>query len=264
LKQIVARTAEAGFKGSNQIAWSWAPGRLDWSVSYYHTENQNDIYSVPSPVDPTLGYYTNAGDTLRQGVDIGATYTTARWDAWASYSWIQASFLTPIALSSPNNPTADDNGNIQVSPGDDIPGIPHHKFKVGADYEVLPGWKIGGDVVYRSSQYYFGAENNSLGGQYNPLISGFATIDLRTSYQVTHDLQIYGLINNVANYRGATYGTLYETDSTTNQVTGASIPALYSSNDPRAVTVAPPFEAFVGLKYSMSVPPPAPPLVAKY
>ncbi len=46
LKQIVARTVEAGFKGSNAIAWSWAPGRLDWSIAGYRTENQNDIYSV--------------------------------------------------------------------------------------------------------------------------------------------------------------------------------------------------------------------------
>ncbi len=72
----------------------------------------------------------------------------------------------------------------------------------------------------------------------------------------TRDLQIYGLINNVANYRGATYGTLYETDSTTNQVTGASVPNLFSSDDPRAITVAPPFEAFVGLKYTLNDAPP--------
>ena len=263
LKQIVARTVEAGFKGSNQINWAWAPGRLDWSIAGYHTENQNDIYSVPSLVTG-FGFFTNAGDTLREGVDLAATYTTDRWDVYASYSYIKATFLTPILLSSPNNPTADDDGNIQVEPGDNIPGIPNHKIKFGLDYTVLPGWKVGGDVVYRSSQYYFGAENNTLGGL-NPLVSGFATINLRTSYQVTRDLQVYGLINNVANYRGATYGTLYETDSTTNQITGASIPGLFSSNDPRAITVAPPFEAFVGLKYSLSVPPPAPALVtAKY
>ncbi len=71
LKQIVARTVEAGFKGSNAINWSWAPGRLDWSISGYRTENQNDIYSVPSPLVPQLGYFTNAGDTLREGIDIG-------------------------------------------------------------------------------------------------------------------------------------------------------------------------------------------------
>ena len=58
-----------------QITWAGAPGRLDWSITGYHTENQNDIYSVPSMVTG-FGYYTNAGNTLREGVDIGATYTT--------------------------------------------------------------------------------------------------------------------------------------------------------------------------------------------
>jgi iron complex outermembrane recepter protein len=250
LQQIVARTVEAGFKGSNAINWSWAPGRLDWSISGYHTENQNDIYSVPSLVTG-FGYYANAGDTLREGVDIGATYTTDRWDVHASYSYIQATFLTPVLLSSPNNPTADANGNIQVEPGDSLPGIPNHKFKFGVDYEVLPGWKVGGDVVYRSSQYYFGAENNTLGPGLNPQISGFATLDLRTSYQVTKNIQIYGLINNALDYQGATYGTLYETGSTVNQITGAAIPGLFSSSDPRAITIAPPLEAFIGVKVTL-------------
>ncbi len=258
LKQIVARTVEAGFKGSNAIAWSWAPGRLDWSISGYRTENFNDIYSEASSVTG-FGLFAKAGDTLRQGVDIGATYTTDRWDAYANYSYIQATFLTPVSLSSPNNPFADGDGNIQVEPGDNLPGIPNHKFKFGIDYEVLPGWKVGGDVVYRSSQFYFGDEINAL-----PKISGFATIDLRTSYQVNKDVQIYGLINNAANFRGATYGTLFETDSTTNQVTGGSA-GLFSTDDPRAITVAPPFEAFVGLKMTLNdPPPPSPALVAKY
>ncbi|MGH6818981.1 MAG: TonB-dependent receptor [Methylovirgula sp.] len=268
LKQIVARTVEAGFKGNNNIAWAPAPGTLAWSVAFYRTENQDDIYSVPSLVTG-LGYYTNAGDTLRQGVDIGATYTTDRWDAYANYSYIQATFLTPVLLSSPNNPTADANGNIQVEPGDNIPGIPNHKFKIGFDYEVLPKWKVGADVVYRSSQYYFGAENNTLGPGLSPLVSGFATLNLRTSYQVTKNIEVYGLINNALDYRGATYGTLYETGSTQNQVNGAAPgvcdAGLFCSADPRAVTIAPPLEAFVGIKVTSNVPPPTPPLVtAKY
>ncbi len=263
LQQIVARTVEAGFKGSNAINWSWAPGRLDWSIAGYHTENQNDIYSVPSLVTG-FGSYTNAGDTLREGVDVGATYTTARWDVYANYSYIQAKFLTPVLLSSPNNPFADGNGNIQVESGDNLPGIPTNKFKFGIDYEVLPGWKVGGDVVYRSSQYYFGDEINAL-----PKIPGFATLDLRTSYQVNKDIQIYGLINNALNFRGATYGSLYETDSTQNQVNGAAPgvcdAGLFCSADARAITVAPPFEAMVGLKMTLNdAPPPSPPLVAKY
>jgi iron complex outermembrane recepter protein len=255
LQQIVAKTFEAGFKGSNAIAWAWAPGRLDWSIAGYHTENYNDIYSVPSLVTG-FGSYTNAGNTLREGVDIGAAYTTDKWDAYVNYSYIKAEFLTPILLSSPNNPTADVNGNIQVEPGDNLPGIPNHKFKFGIDYEVLPGWKVGGDVVYRSSQYYFGAENNTLGPGLSPLISGFATVDLRTSYQVNKNVQIFGLINNALDYRGATYGTLYETGSTmydSGCATCASgaVPGLFSSSDPRSITIAPPLEAFVGVKVTM-------------
>ncbi len=260
LKQIVARTFEAGFKGSNAIAWAAAPGRLDWSVSGYRTENYNDIYSVPSEVTG-YGYYVNAGNTLRQGVDVSATYTTDRWDAYASYSYIQATFLTPVLLSSPNNPYADANGNIQVEPGDNLPGIPNHKFKIGFDYELLPKWKIGADLVYRSSQYYYGDEINALG----PL-SGFATLNLRTSYQVNRDIQVFGLVNNALDYRGATYGALYDTGSTQNQVTNTCTAGLFCSENPRAITITPPFEVYVGVKATLDeAPPPAPPLVtAKY
>jgi iron complex outermembrane receptor protein len=250
LQQIVARTVEAGFKGSNAIGGP-IPGRLDWSIAGYRTENQNDIYSVPSQQVIGFGYYVNAGDTLRQGVDLGATYTTDKWDAYANYSYIEAIFLTPVQLASPNNPNdncTDSAGDSVecVVPGDNLPGIPRHKFKIGFDYEVLPNWKVGADVVYRSSQYYFGDEINSL-----PPISGFATLNLRTSYQINKNVQIFGLINNALDYRGATYGTLWETDSSTNQNTGLCTTGLFCSADPRAITIAPPLEACIGVKVTM-------------
>lgn len=245
LKQVIARTVEAGFKGNNDITGAYA-GKLDWSASFYRTVNQDDIYSVPSVVTG-FGYYTNAGDTLRQGVDVGATYTAEKWDVYANYSYIQATFLTPVTLASPNNPSADANGNIYVQPGDNLPGIPNHKFKLGFDYLLMPKWKIGADVVYRSSQYYFGDEINSLAP-----ISGFATVNLRSSYQVNDRIQVYGLINNALNYRGATYGTLYDTGSTQNQVNGNAAgvcdAGLFCSANARAITIAPPLEAFAGVK----------------
>jgi iron complex outermembrane recepter protein len=96
-------------------------------------------------------------------------------------------------------------------------------------------------------------------------MSGFATLNLRTSYQVTKNVEVYGLVNNALNYRGATYGTLYETDSTTNQLTGNCVSGLFCGTDPRAITITPPVEIYGGIKVTMDVPPPAPALVtAKY
>ncbi|HUB64110.1 MAG TPA: hypothetical protein VL996_06610, partial [Methylocella sp.] len=68
------------------------------------------------------------------------------------------------------------------------------------------------------------------------------------SYQVNDHFQIYGLINNALDYRAATYGALYDTGSTTNQITGAPIPGLFSSNDPRAIAITPPLEAWLGVR----------------
>ncbi|WP_297295646.1 TonB-dependent receptor [uncultured Methylovirgula sp.] len=241
LKQVVARTVEAGFKGDNPISGP-IPGRLDWSANFYRTENQNDIYNVQSQVTG-FGYFTNAGDTLRQGVDLGATFTTDRWDAYASYSYIQATFLTPVQLSSPNNPNATCNGATGVEcvmPGDNLPGIPRHKFKIGFDYEILPKWKVGADLVYRSGQYYVGDEINSL-----PQVPGFATLNLRTSYQVNNNVQVFGLVNNALDYRYNTFGALFETDST------AGFAGFPQFNDPRSVTVGPPLEIYVGIKATL-------------
>jgi iron complex outermembrane receptor protein len=195
--------------------------------------------AVPSVVTG-FGYYTNAGDTLRQGIDLGATYTTDKWSAYANYSFIQATFLTPVTLASPNNPNADANGNIYVTPGDNLPGIPQNKFKIGFDYTVLPHWTVGADVVYQSSQYYFGDEINSL-----PQVPGFATLNLRTSYQVNKNVQIFGMINNALDYRCYSYGALWETDSTQGYA------GYFQSSDPRAVTIAPPLEAYIGVKVTL-------------
>ncbi len=245
LKQVVARTVEAGVKGDNNIT-GVIPGTLAWSASLWRTENQNDIMSVPSPTVIGFGYFTNAGDTLRQGVDLGATFTTDKWSAYANYSYTQATFLTPVLLSSPYNPNSNAEGNEQVEPGDNLPGIPRHKFKIGFDYTVLPKWTIGADVVYESSRYYFGDEINSL-----PQVPGFATLNLRTSYQFSNTVQIYGMINNALDYRYYTYGALYDIGSTVNQVTGLPVPGLFSSTDPRALSIAPPLEVYIGLKITL-------------
>jgi iron complex outermembrane recepter protein len=238
LQQVVARTVEAGLKGNADIA----AGHLDWTASFYKTENQHDIM-VEYSQRYGIGYYANGGDTLRQGFDLAATYKIDKLSVYASYSYIQAIFLTPVGLSSPNNPYSNANGVEQVVPGDNIPGIPRNKFKIGFDYTVLPNWTVGADFVYNSSRYYYGDEINKLG----PL-PGFYLLNLHTSYQINKTVQIYGLIENVTDNRYYTYGTLYPTGSTLNAVTGAPVPGLFYSTNPRSATIAAPLCAYAGVK----------------
>ena len=105
-------------------------------------------------------------------------------------------------LASPNNPLADADGNIHVTPGKHIPMIPVHQFKVGADYAVTPDWKVGGDVVVVGSQYFVGDEANQ-----NPQLPAYAVFNLRTTYQVSKNVQVFGFINNLFNKKYGLYGT---------------------------------------------------------
>ena len=41
----------------------------------------------------------------------------------------------------PTTPAADANGNVFVTPGKQIPGIPLHQVKGGVDYFVTPALK---------------------------------------------------------------------------------------------------------------------------
>ena len=70
------------------------------------------------------GFFENIGATRRQGIETGLAYKDDDWSVYATYSLVDATFQSPLTLPSPNNPFADANGNIQVAPGDRLPGIP--------------------------------------------------------------------------------------------------------------------------------------------
>src|SRR4029077_1380714 len=96
-----------------------------------------------------------------------------------NYTFVDATFQSPLTLSSPNNPQADANGNIFVSPGDQIPAVPQHRFKAGAEYAVTDAWKFGFDVNAVGSQYMVGDQANQ-----NPKVPPYAVVNLHGSYQV--------------------------------------------------------------------------------
>jgi len=228
LNQVITYTFEAGFRGHFDIG----KGQLNWSAGAYHALNTDDIINVASSI-PGHEYFQNAGNTLRQGVEANATYKWDEWHVYANFTYVDATFLNALVLSSPNNPFADVNGNIYVVPGDHLTGIPDFRFKAGAEYQVSKPWKIGADLNVIGSQWIVGDESNQL-----PKIPAYWVVNLHSSYKITDNVEVFGLIRNLFDQHYYVYGALFETDS---------FPYL-NLTDPRTYIPGLPFAAYVGVR----------------
>jgi outer membrane cobalamin receptor len=116
LQQVVARTIEAGVRGSR------ADQRLIWSADAFHTANSNDIQFVATATNS--GYFANVGSTRRQGFDLALGGKQGGFTWQLTYSFVDATFQSDFAVNAASNSSADANGNIQIRPGDRIPLIP--------------------------------------------------------------------------------------------------------------------------------------------
>ncbi len=235
LKQVVSKTWQGGFRGNFS---PFGYGNLNWTAGAFRTENFNDILNVTDPVIRTRGYFANDGDTLRQGIEASIKYQREGISLNANYAYVDAIFLSNLTIPSPNNPFAGAGGNIFVHPGDHIPTIPAHRFKAGVDYEMTDAWKIGADAVLASGQYFFGDESNQ-----NPKLPGYSVFNLRTSYEISHGVTFYGLINNLFDRKYATYGAFYNTN-----IADVSGNASTNLTNPAMITPAQPLSVYGGIK----------------
>jgi outer membrane receptor protein involved in Fe transport len=232
LNQVVASNIEIGMRGQFVPI---ANTRLEWNLSGYRNNLSNDIIFAQSPILGT-GFFQNVGSVLQQGFDAGLRLTSKRWTAWLDYSYINATFQSSFVESSPNNPKADVNGNITVKPGDRLPGIPANLIKFGAQYQVTDKWTVGGVAVAATGQYLFGDEANL-----TKKLRGYFLLNLYTNYQITKNVQLWGLVQNVTNATYYTYGTF----SPTNSVPIIQVP--HASNT-RSYNIGAPIGGFGGLR----------------
>jgi len=228
LQQVVTYTWEAGLRGQFDIV----TGHANWSVGYYHALNTSDIINVASPL---IGhsFFQNAGDTLRKGIEADFTYKQDRWNVYANFTTVDAIFLNALTLGSPNNPFADENGNIFVVPGDHIPAIPNYRFKLGGEYRITDPWLFGADLNIFGSQWLVGDEANQ-----NPKLPAYWVVNLHSSYKISDNVEVFGLVRNLFNKHYAVSGTFFEIDS---------LPYL-NLTDPRTFTPGMPFAVYLGVR----------------
>ncbi|MTD94226.1 TonB-dependent receptor [Hyphomicrobium sp. xq] len=224
LKQVVGRTAELGLRG---LGASYG-GRYTWSAGLFRTLASDDILPI---MENQRIFFVNAGDTLRQGLELSATYETRNWTGYASYAFLDATL----------NTCDDPSGECAfLVAGDRLPGIPRHLFKVGAEYALTSAWKVGADVIVSGDRPYF--PNEAGGGDF---LDAYTRVDLNTSYDVTKNIQLYGLVKNLFDQKYGLYGTYFESGEVSNvdkALGGAGF------TDPRTFSPSMPFAAYGGVK----------------
>ncbi|HTB65598.1 MAG TPA: TonB-dependent receptor [Steroidobacteraceae bacterium] len=240
LKQVVSHTGELGLRG---MLPDLAGGEVSWNLSGFRTLLENDIFGIATSI--SQGFFQNIGDTRREGFEAGIGYHGQRWSAFANYSFVQATFQSALTVPSPSNPFQDENGDIQVAPGDRMPGIPESRLKLGADFKIIPQWTVGATLNYVSSAYYVGDESNQL-----PPLPGYATVNLHTSYQPFAHFEVFASISNLLNRKYATWGILSDPTG----INAPGVPADAGTNGPgvdnRFQSPAAPFEVFGGVRVS--------------
>jgi len=235
LKQAVAHSMEAGVRGQSVRQ---SGGNLNWSMVLYHTEIEDDILFVASPKLIGTGFFQNAGDTRRFGIDLELRGQTNRFTGFVSYGLVEATFGSSLELpgnSEVNDATNEERGALAVEPGDRLPGIPRHSFKTGIGIAMTDTWNIDFETIVSSSRIFIGDEGNDQAS-----LDGYGIANLRSTYRFTPNLEMFVRVENVFDQDYSTFGILAELE--------VHITEAPNAEDPRFLGPGAPRSGFAGIK----------------
>ncbi|MES2126612.1 MAG: TonB-dependent receptor [Pseudomonadota bacterium] len=189
LKQVVARTSEAGLR--------WQVRGASVSATIYRTASKDDILFFSSGVTHQ-GYFANFARTLHQGVDVAADYRLGPVALHAGYSLLDATYDAAGVL-------AFGMRSVAVEPGTRIAGLPRHTLKLGMDWAAGAIWDLGARLQATSS---LGTQGNEDGRRAGWRVSGFAVLGVHANYRPNAHWQWYARIDNVLDRRYANFGAI--------------------------------------------------------
>jgi len=242
LKAVVAKNVEVGARGSLGPA-------ISFTAALFRTNLDDDIQFVSSGGGAvSSGFFENVGHTRRQGLELGFDGKAGAFDLSAHYTYLEATFETPLILNSPDNSTAapltcPTCTDIQVVPGNRIPGIPKHVVKLRAEYAAR-ALTLCVNVIGQSNLYARGDENNQ---DVNGPIPGFVLVNLDAHYALSSRWSMFARIDNLLDRRYFTYGLLGENVLTASGNTFDPTGATWRPEQFR--TVGAPFGAWIGVTY---------------
>lgn len=242
LRQVVSRTAEAGMRGL-------LPGGARWNAGVFRTRNRDDILFVSNSL--AAGYFTNFGQTLRQGLELGGSGRAAAFDWAVNYARVRATFESGACLVAEANSSAETSARcpgddeIEVRPGDRLPGLPAQTLKLDAGWRALPGLRLAAGLVAQSGVFVRGNENNLHQG--GGRVAGFGVLNLNAAWQLAPGWTLTAKMNNMADRRYGTGGVLAQNAFDANGQLQA--PANWANE--RFVAPGAPRAVWVGVRYSL-------------
>ena len=226
LDEVVANSVEVGAGGT------LASG-VRWHAGAFHIVNDDDIlFQTTGGAQANVGFFENVGDTLRAGLELALSQPVGRVKWSASYTFVSATFEDPFNISSPNHPAVEDDAELQVDEGADIPGIPRHQLNAALDFDFNDRLTMGVDASFRSGVHLRGDEVNLL-----PETPSYTVVNLRADYRVTDALRLFARIENLFDTDYETFGLLGEPDE-----------VFPEFEDPRFFGAGPPLGAWVGVR----------------
>jgi iron complex outermembrane receptor protein len=236
LAQVVSRSVELGLRGAlGDRRRPWLRG----SLAAFGTRNYDDILFVAGSQYGT-GYFQNAGQTQRIGLEATLSGRVGPVGWYAGYTLLRATFESELSLPGGANPRAsgaggdddaDSGKHLDVEKGSHIPGLPTHAVKAGISVRPLPALELGIGMLAQSSQFLRGDEANLL----SPL-RGYVVMNAHASYQLSQPVQLFLRAQNLLNNHYDTFGVVADPSE-----------VLPNASDPRFLGRAAPLGVFGGV-----------------
>jgi len=201
LDPVIATTWEIGGR--------YVVGSAILSASAYRTNVRDDIGFIQSANAVFQGYFTNIGDTRREGVELSVQLVPSeKVSLYANYAWTRATYRTAAEIFSIRaddafaaSPLAGDN---QVRPGARIPLVPEHQLKGGALVKFSRWLGLGLDGRYTGRQWLRGDEANE-----TRQLGGYFAANARAGITLG-PWEVNTVVTNLFNSQAAVFGTFNE------------------------------------------------------
>jgi outer membrane receptor protein involved in Fe transport len=198
LKPVISKTYELGLRG--KLAENW-----NWKATYFLSNLYDDI--LFNQANATQGYFSNVGQTRREGLELSSNGKYKNLDFAVSGSYLIATFQTPFNIANTNNSQCINNNcsEVMTQVGNRIPGIPNWVFKTRLGYQVNEQFHVGTTILAQGPSFARGDENNQ---DINGQVPGFFTIKLDGDYRLSKDFSLFTGVYNLLNRQYSNFGML--------------------------------------------------------